>query len=75
MMTFIAGDKHMNLPKSIALTCSTILALPGNTLCAIAAETQPTNKTFGDWCRAQASLSPEARHIEIKLVTSNHCNP
>jgi internalin A len=70
-MTFIVRKKHMNLhTKSIAVTCSTliILALSGNGLSVLAAETQPANKTFGDWCREKASLSPEAQHtIEVLL--------
>ncbi len=58
----------MNLPKSIALTCFTILALSGNGLSASGAETQPTNKTFGDRCRQKASLSREAKHtVEVLL--------
>ncbi len=58
----------MNSPKSIAITCFTILALSGNGLSASGAETQPRNKTFGDWCRAQASLSREAKHtVEVLL--------
>ena len=67
-MTFIVGKKHMNSPNLIAITCFTLLALSGNGLSAIAAETQPANKTFGDWCREKASLSPEARHsVEVML--------
>ncbi|MEG4091024.1 hypothetical protein [Microcoleus sp. Pol12B4] len=52
-MTFIVVDKHMNLPKSIAITCSPLIALAlcGNGLCAIALETQPGNsgQKFGDF--------------------------
>ena len=67
-MTFIIGKKHMNLSKAIALTCFTILAVSGNGFSVLAAETQPANKTFGDWCRNKASLSPEARHtVEVLL--------
>ncbi|MGL5133586.1 MAG: hypothetical protein ACRC78_13740 [Planktothrix sp.] len=29
----------------------------GNGLSVLAAEMQPANKTFGDWCREKASLS------------------
>jgi hypothetical protein len=38
-MTFIVGEKHMNLQKSIAVTCSKliILALSGNGLSVLAA--------------------------------------
>jgi hypothetical protein len=44
-MTFIVGNKHMNLPNSSAITCSTLiaLALSGNGLCAIAPETRSGN--------------------------------
>ena len=73
IMTFIVGHKHMNLPKSSAVTCTTviILALSGNGLSVLAAETQPANKTFGDWCREKASLSPEAKHtVEVLLRKS-----
>ena len=76
-MTFIVGEKHMNLQKSIAVTCSTliILALSGNGLSVLAAETQPANKTFGDWCREKASLSPEAQHtIEVLLQQAETTN-
>jgi internalin A len=67
-MKFIVGDKEMNLPKAIALTCFTILAVSGNTSFPSVAQTQPANKTFGDWCRTKTSLSPEARHtVEVML--------
>ena len=46
IMTFIVGHKHMNLPKSIALTYSTILALSGNALCAIAPQTRSGKAKF-----------------------------
>ena len=60
----------MKLQKSIALTCCAILALSGNGLSAKAAETQPGNsrRTFADWCRQKADLSPEAKHtVEVLL--------
>jgi len=37
-MTLIAAQKHMKLPKSIALTCCALLALSGNGLSAKTAE-------------------------------------
>ena len=68
IMTFIVRKKHMNLQNLIAITCFTLLPLSGKGLSAIAAETQPENKTFGDRCRKKASLSPEARHnVEVML--------
>jgi len=37
-------------------------------LSAIAAETQPGNKTFADWCREKALLTPEAKYtVEVLL--------
>jgi internalin A len=60
----------MNLQKSIALTCCAILALSGNGLSAKAAETRSGNsrRTFADWCRQKADLSPEAkRTVEVLL--------
>ena len=69
-MILIVAQKHKKLQKSIALTCCAILALSGNGLSAKAAETQPGNsrRTFADWCRQKADLSPEAkRTVEVLL--------
>src|SRR4028118_1688828 len=69
-MTLIVAHKHMKLPKSIALACCAILALSGNGLSAKAAETRSGNmrRTFADWCRQKADLSPEAKHaVEVLL--------
>src|SRR4028118_1516298 len=69
-MTLIVAHKHMKLPKSIALACCAILALSGNGLSAKAAETRSGNmrRTFADWCRQKADLSPEAkRTVEVLL--------
>src|SRR4028118_505553 len=69
-MTLIVAHKHMNLQKSIALSCCAILALSGNGLSATAAETRSSNsrRTFADWCRQKANLSPEAkRTVEVLL--------
>ena len=60
----------MKLQKSIALACCAILALSGNGLSAKAAETRSGNmrRTFADWCRQKADLSPEAKHtVEVLL--------
>jgi internalin A len=60
----------MKLPKSIALTCCVLLALSGNGVSAKAAEVRSGNmrRTFADWCRQKASLSPEAKHtVEVLL--------
>jgi len=69
-MKLIVTQKHMKLQKSIALACCAILALSANGLSAKAAETQPGNsrRTFADWCRQKADLSPEAkRTVELLL--------
>src|SRR4028118_1732485 len=69
-MTIIVTQKHMKLQKSIALTCCAILALSANGLSAKAAETRSGNsrRTFADWCRQKADLSPEAkRTVEVVL--------
>jgi internalin A len=69
-MTLIVAQKHKKLPKSIALTCCLLLALSGNGLSAKAAETRSENsrRTFADWCRQKADLSPEAKHtVEVLL--------
>ena len=76
-MTFIVGNKHMKLPKSIEITCSALIAvaLSGNGFSVLAAETQPANKTFGDWYREKASLSPEAKHtVEVLLKEAQTTN-
>src|SRR4028118_516790 len=70
MMTLIVAQKQMNLPKLIALTCCALLALSGSGLSAKAAETRSGNmrRTFADWCRQKADLSPEAKHtVEVLL--------
>ncbi|MBD0308539.1 MAG: leucine-rich repeat domain-containing protein, partial [Microcoleus sp. T1-bin1] len=69
-MTLIVAQKHVNLQKSIALTCCVLLALSGNGLSAKAGETRSGNmrRTFADWCRQKADLSPEAKHtVEVLL--------
>src|SRR4028119_2251443 len=69
-MTLIVAHKHMKLQKSIALACCAILALSANGLSAKAAETRSSNsrRTFADWCRQKANLSPEAkRTVEVLL--------
>ena len=70
-MSVIVAEKHIKLRKLIVVTCSAIaLALSGNGVGANAAETQPGNsgRTFADWCREKASLTPEAKHtVELLL--------
>src|SRR4028118_1497535 len=69
-MTLIVAQKHRYLLKPIALACCAILALSANGLSAKAAETRSGNmrRTFADWCRQKADLSPEAKHtVEVLL--------
>jgi len=69
-MTLIVAQKHMNLPKLIVVACCALLALSGSGLSAKAAETRSGNsrRTFADWCRQKADLSPEAKHtVEVLL--------
>jgi internalin A len=60
----------MKLPKTIIFTCCVILALSGNGLSAKAAEMRSENsrRTFSDWCRQKADLSPEAKHTVEMLL-------
>jgi len=78
-MTLIVAHKHMKLPRSIALACCAILALSGNGLSAKAAETRSGNmrRTFADWCRQKADLSPEAKHtveVLLKEAATTECD-
>src|SRR4028119_1878919 len=78
-MPLIVAQKHMNLPKSIALTCCALLALSGNGLSAKAAETRSGNKgrTFADWGHQKADLSPEAKHtvdVLLKEAGTTECD-
>jgi len=61
----------MKVLRLITVTSSAIaLLLSGNGLSALAAPQQPRNsgRTFADWCREKASLSPEAKHtVEVLL--------
>ena len=74
-MTFMVIQKHMNLSRLMVVVAFSAIGLSscGNGLSAKAAETQPGNsrKTFADWCREKASLSPEPKHtVEVLLPKS-----
>ncbi|MEP6517201.1 leucine-rich repeat domain-containing protein [Microcoleus vaginatus] len=78
-MTLIVVEKHMKLQKSIALTCCVLLALSGNGLSGKAAETRSGNsrRTFADWCRDRASLTPEVKHtvdVLLKEAGTTECD-
>ena len=77
MMTLIVAQKYMNLPKSSAVICCAILGLSGNALSVKAAEVRSPNKTFADWCRQKADLSPETQHtveVLLKKVWTTDCD-
>src|SRR4028118_1692631 len=69
MMKIIVAQKQMNLSRLIVIALSAIgLALSGNGVSAYAADPQPGNITFADWCQEKADLSPEAKHtVEVLL--------
>jgi len=67
-MTLIVAHKHINLQRLIVVAFSAIaLASCGNGFSPLVAETRSGNsgRTFADWCREKASLSPEAKHNEV----------
>ncbi len=69
-MILIVAHKHMKLPKSIALACCVFLALSGNGVSAKATEVRSGNskRTFTDWCRQKADLTPETKHTVDVLL-------
>jgi internalin A len=60
----------MKLPKLIALACCVFLALSGNGVSAKATEVRSGNskRTFTDWCRQKADLTPETKHTVDVLL-------
>ena len=69
-MIVIVARKQINLPRLIVIACSAIVALSANGLGAKAEETRSGNsgRTFADWCRQKADLSPEVKHtVEVLL--------
>ncbi|WP_445240757.1 leucine-rich repeat domain-containing protein [Microcoleus vaginatus] len=80
MMTVIVAQKQMNLPRLIVVIWSAIvLALFGNELSAQAADPQLRNskRTFADWCRQKADLSPETKHtvdVLLEQAGTNDCD-
>jgi internalin A len=70
----------MNFSKFIVVIWSAIaLALSGNELSAKAADPQLENsrRTFADWCRQKADLSPETKHtveVLLKEAKTNDCD-
>ncbi len=80
MMQIIVAQKHMNLPRLIVVAFSAIaLALSGNLLGAEVAQTQPgkSRRTFADWCRQKAALSPETKHtvdVLLKEAETTNCD-
>lgn len=65
-MTFVVMQKYVNLSRLMAVVAFSAIGLGscGNISSPSVAQTQPANKTFGDWCRTKASLSAEAKHTD-----------
>src|SRR6476620_11208250 len=79
MMKIIVAQKQMNLPRLIVVALSAIVALSGNALYPEIARAQPGNnrRTFADWCRQKADLSPETKHtvdLLLEQAGSNDCD-
>jgi internalin A len=79
MMTVIVAQKYMNLSRLIVIALSAIVALSGNSLYPEIARAQPGNnrRTFADWCRQKADLSPETKHtveVLLKKAETNDCD-
>ena len=69
----------MNLRKLIVVALSAIVALSGNALYPEIARAQPGNnrRTFADWCRQKADLSPETKHtvdLLLEQAGTNDCD-
>ena len=79
-MKLIVAQKQMNLSLSLTVTCIAIaLALSGNLLGAEVAQTQPANsrRTFADWCRQKAALTPATKHtvdVLLKEAETTNCD-
>ena len=68
-MRFIVGRKQINLSRLMVFVLSAI-ALSGSALSVNGAEVRSANsgRTFADWCREKADLSPETQHtIDVLL--------
>src|SRR4028119_1737846 len=69
----------MNLRKLIVVALNAIVALSGNALYPEIARAQPGNnrRTFADWCRQKADLSPETKHtvdVLLEQAGTNDCD-
>ncbi len=76
MMRFIVAQKYRHLSR-LVVACCAILALSGNVLSVNGAEVRSANKTFADWCRQKAALSPETKHtveVVLKEVGTTDCD-
>ncbi|MCC3458014.1 leucine-rich repeat domain-containing protein [Microcoleus sp. PH2017_08_TRC_O_A] len=72
-MKFMVMQKYVNLSRLVAVVAFSAIGLGscGNISSLSVAQTQPANKTFGDWCREKASLNPETKHtVEVMLRKS-----
>ena len=66
-MRFIVGRKQINLSRLMVFVLSAI-ALSGSALSVNGAEVRSANKTFADWCRQKADLSPDTKHTVDVLL-------
>ena len=66
MMKIIVARKYRNLLRLVIALSA--IALSGSALSVNVAEVRSANKTFADWCRQKADLSPEVKHtVEVLL--------
>ena len=78
-MRFIVGRKQINLSRLMVFVLSAIVALSGTSLGVKAAEVRSGNsrRTFADWCRQKADLSPQAKHtveVLLKKAETTECD-
>ena len=53
------------------------IALSGSALSVNGAEVRSANKTFADWCRQKADLSPDTKHtvdVLLKIAGTTECD-
>ena len=80
MMRFIVGQKQMNLSRLIVFALSAIVLIScGNKPSKLVAAPQLGNsgRTFADWCRQKADLSPETKHtveVLLKIAGTTECD-
>ena len=66
MMKIIVARKYRNLLRLVIALSA--IALSGSALSVNVAEVRSANKTFADWCRQKADLSPDTKHTVDVLL-------